>query len=74
MEEYNHIDNESLIQSRNLYNRCKCDKCQERVALMDKIIDYRNSSNKKQKVNKAEGESHRERLSEKTYYRNQNGI
>ena len=54
MEEYNHISDGQVLESRDHYDKCKCDLCQERVKFMDKIIDYRKSSKNMQKVNKGQ--------------------
>lgn len=58
MEEYNHISEIRLNEMLHLYDRCKCEKCQKEVQLVQDIIDWRSS---KQKDNKAEPERDRER-------------
>lgn len=44
LEEYKHLCNQKIIDMLFFYDKCKCQRCQERVKLMDEILKQRDFS------------------------------
>ena len=43
-DEFKHVDTQKIIKSINLYDRCKCEKCQKEVKLLQNILTSRANS------------------------------
>lgn len=40
-EEYDHLPNEWFIKSIDLYDRCKCERCQKHKKSREDVLNYR---------------------------------
>jgi hypothetical protein len=51
MDAYDHICNLKLIKSIELWDRCKCEKCQKEVKEKKEILESRYKKNKNENAN-----------------------